>query len=65
MIYDKYYRNPRSANMVHHEFYAIKKGKISKYDKEIKKYSKMIGWDWRLLASLIYQESNFRPEMVG
>ena len=65
MIYDKYYRNPRSAYMVQHEFYAIKKGKISKYDKEIKKYSKMIGWDWRLLASLIYQESNFRPEMVG
>jgi len=65
MIYDKYYRNPRSAYMVQHEFYAIKKGKISKYDKEIKKYSKIIGWDWRLLASLIYQESNFRPEMVG
>lgn len=65
MIYDKYYRNPRSANMVKNEFYALKRGKISKYDKEIKKYSKLIGWDWRLLASLIYQESNFRPEMKG
>jgi len=65
MIYDKYYRNSRSANMVQHEFYTIKKGKISKYDKEIKKYSSLIGWDWRLLASLIYQESNFHPEIVG
>ena len=65
MIYDKYYCNPRSIGIVQNEFYAIKRGKISKYDKEIKKYSKMTGWDWRLLASLIYQESNFRPEMVG
>jgi membrane-bound lytic murein transglycosylase F len=65
MMYDKYYRNSRSAGIVQHEFYAIKGGKISKYDKEIKKCSKMIGWDWRLLASLIYQESNFRPEMIG
>ncbi|MEI6696696.1 MAG: transporter substrate-binding domain-containing protein [Bacteroidota bacterium] len=65
IIYDRYYRNPRSVNIVQNEFYAIKRGKISKYDKEIKKYSKMIGWDWRLLASLIYQESNFHPEIVG
>ncbi len=65
MIHDKYYRNPRSVNIVQHEFYAIKRGKISKYDNEIKKISKIIGWDWRLLASLIYQESNFHPEIVG
>ncbi len=65
MIYDKYYRNPRSVNIVQHEYYTIKGGKISKYDKEIKKYSKLIGWDWRLLASLIYQESNFHPEIIG
>ncbi|MFZ4399486.1 MAG: transporter substrate-binding domain-containing protein [Bacteroidales bacterium] len=65
IIYDKYYRNSRSSNIVKNEYYALKRGKISKYDKEIKEYSKMIGWDWRLLASLIYQESNFRPEMIG
>ncbi len=32
---------------------------LSAYDDLIKKYSKNIGWDWRLLASLIYQESRF------
>ncbi|MFA6770018.1 MAG: transglycosylase SLT domain-containing protein [Bacteroidales bacterium] len=32
---------------------------LSPYDQIIKKYSKSIGWDWRLLASLIYQESKF------
>ncbi|GHU86210.1 hypothetical protein FACS1894153_2850 [Bacteroidia bacterium] len=32
---------------------------ISSFDKIIKKYAKELDWDWRLLASLIYQESNF------
>ncbi|HBG23588.1 MAG: hypothetical protein A2X17_00060 [Bacteroidetes bacterium GWF2_41_61] len=33
--------------------------KLSPYDSIIKSYSSSIGWDWRLLASLIYQESKF------
>lgn len=32
---------------------------LSPYDQIIKEHSKLIGWDWRLLASLIYQESKF------
>lgn len=32
---------------------------LSPYDSLIKIYSASIGWDWRLLASLIYQESKF------
>lgn len=64
-IYDKYYRNPRSVKIVQSEFYSIKGGKISKYDKEIKQHSKLINWDWRLVASLIYQESQFHPELRG
>ena len=34
----------------------------SNYDDIIKKESERIGWDWRLLASLIYQESRFNPQ---
>lgn len=33
---------------------------LSPYDQIIKQYARSIGWDWRLLASLIYQESKFR-----
>ena len=33
---------------------------ISPYDDLIKKNAKAIGWDWRLLASLIWNESMFR-----
>ena len=32
---------------------------LSPYDKLIKKYASEIKWDWRLLASIIYQESQF------
>jgi len=38
-------------------------GKISRYDDMIRKFSANINWDWRLLASLIYQESNFDPSV--
>ena len=36
---------------------------ISFFDDIIKKTAKEIGWDWRLLASLIYQESHFKLDL--
>lgn len=38
-------------------------GQLSEFDGIIKKTAKNIGWDWRLLASLIYQESKFRLDL--
>jgi membrane-bound lytic murein transglycosylase F len=61
VIYNKYFRNQRSQKIVTSDYFAIASGKISAYDKAIKKYSSQIGWDWRLLASMIYQESRFDP----
>lgn len=37
-------------------------GRISPYDDILKTYSEEIGWDWRLLAALVYQESRFHIE---
>ncbi|MBN2215616.1 MAG: transporter substrate-binding domain-containing protein [Bacteroidales bacterium] len=65
LIYAKYFNNHKSSEIVGSDLYAINSGKISKYDKTIKKYSKEIGWDWRLVASLIYQESRFKPDAVS
>jgi membrane-bound lytic murein transglycosylase F len=64
-LYAKYFENDRSAKMVESDFYAINTGKISPYDQYIRKYSEELGWDWRLLASLIYQESNFRNNVTS
>ena len=37
----------------------IKTTTLSPYDELIKKYAKELGWDWKILASVIYQESKF------
>lgn len=45
----------------HSPILSLREGKISHYDDLFKKYAPEIGWDWRLLASLAYTESNFDP----
>lgn len=54
-----------SKTTVHSPILSIKDGKISIYDKLFKKYAKEIDWDWRLLASLAYNESNFDTRVVS
>jgi len=62
ILYDKYLNNPRSSQIRISSAYSTIGGKkLSPYDEEIKREAKNLGWDWRLLASVIYQESNFRP----
>jgi membrane-bound lytic murein transglycosylase F len=62
IVYDKYFNNPRSSHMRMTSAYSSLRGnKLSPYDEEIKREARNLGWDWRLLASVIYQESNFRP----
>jgi membrane-bound lytic murein transglycosylase F len=36
-------------------------GIISRYDKLFQQYSRIVGWDWRLMAAQCYQESTFDP----
>ena len=57
------FRNSSSSSMVKSDYYALNTGKISQWDDIIKIYSKSIKWDWRLLASLICQESRFIPDV--
>lgn len=40
-----------------------KEGQLSQFDGIIKKAARDINWDWRLLASLIYQESRFKLDL--
>jgi membrane-bound lytic murein transglycosylase F len=40
-------------------------GQISLYDDLFKKYANEIGWDWRLLASIAFQESKFYTDRTS
>ncbi len=62
VIYNKYYRN-RSAYRARAEspYYSAAGGKISRWDDLVQARADEIGWDWRLLSSMIYQESRFDP----
>ena len=60
VLYNKYFKNPKGAGQRNEsEFSSISGNKISPYDDMIIAYSREIDWDWRLLASMIYQESKF------
>jgi len=62
VIYKKYFTNRYAfKKRVTSEYFSNTGGGISKYDDLIKKYSELVGWDWRLSASLVYQESQFNP----
>jgi membrane-bound lytic murein transglycosylase F len=62
-LYAKYFKNERSSRIIKSDYYALSTGKISQWDDLIKSASTEIDWDWRLLASLIYQESRFDPDV--
>lgn len=62
VLLKKYFEDPKSFKQrARSDFSTITGSKISPYDDLIKKYAKSIEWDWRLLAALIYQESQFNP----
>jgi membrane-bound lytic murein transglycosylase F len=62
ILKNKYYQNQWANYMVNSDYFVLNTGNLSPYDDLIRKYSEELGWDWRLLAALIYQESNFDPE---
>jgi membrane-bound lytic murein transglycosylase F len=64
-IYFTYFNNPVVPNYFRNEFFSVKGNKLSPFDDVIRKLSKNISWDWRLLASLIYEESNFHLGVVS
>ena len=62
VIYNKYFKN-RGAfiRRAKSAYLSVTGGKISTYDDLIKKQAEQLGWDWRLLAALVFQESQFDP----
>jgi len=65
LLYNKYFKNMRVKRLVKSAYYSYTGGKLSPYDSLIKTAAKKIHWDWRLLASMIYQESEFKPYVTS
>lgn len=60
VIYNRYFKSPRTSLLrVNSDYSSLGGNKISRYDDLIKKGAEKLGWDWRLLAAVIYQESRF------
>jgi membrane-bound lytic murein transglycosylase F len=59
-LFAKYFLNPR--NSLHRStspFSSLAGNRISIFDEMIQESSGELGWDWRLLAALVYKESGF------
>ncbi len=58
----RYYHKPKIVSRYKKAFYAFSNdNRISKYDELIQKYSEDYGFDWVLIASQMYEESEFKP----
>jgi membrane-bound lytic murein transglycosylase F len=63
-IYDRYFNSPRTAAIrMNSDYSSLKGGKLSIFDSTIRVESERLGWDWRLVASIAYQESGFNPHV--
>ncbi len=63
LVYNKYFKNIRTKRIAQSRYNSFSGNHLSPYDEYIKEAGKLVGWDWRLLASLIYQESEFKPNV--
>ena len=62
VIYNKYFKNKRAfLTRMKSEYFSRTGGKLSPYDELLQAQADSLEWDWRLLASLVYQESQFDP----
>jgi membrane-bound lytic murein transglycosylase F len=67
-LYDKYHKKHsvfRRIRKYGNMMAPMTRYQISPYDNMVKKYSKEIGWDWRLVSALIYQESKFNSHVIS
>ncbi len=62
VLYQKYFKSRKSvARLAQGRIANTQSGKISPFDNLVQKYSDKYGFDWRLIAAQMYQESGFDP----
>lgn len=63
VIYNRYFKSPRTSLVrMRSEYSSMGGNMLSPFDSLIRQGAATLGWDWRLLASLVYQESRFLPK---
>ncbi len=63
VIFNRYFNSPRNTLIrATSDYSSLGGNKISPYDELIKAEAERLGWDWRLLAAIVYQESKFDPQ---
>src|SRR5690606_2331747 len=66
ILYAKYFLNKKNSYFRSTSaFSSVSGDRISVYDEIIKQGAQELGWDWRLLAALVYKESRFDPSAVS
>jgi len=60
VIYDRYFGDPGKIRSRISEREAMG-GQLSPYDELVRRYAGQYGFDWRLIVSMMYQESRFDP----
>ena len=59
-LYTKYFLNSKNQHYRSTSAYSSLGGnRISAYDELLEENAEILGWDWRLLAALVYKESGF------
>ncbi|HWS90306.1 MAG TPA: transporter substrate-binding domain-containing protein [Pyrinomonadaceae bacterium] len=62
-LYKKYFVDMKAhVERATSDFLTSSTGKLCPYDDLLRKHAPAINWDWRLLASQMYQESRFKPD---
>jgi membrane-bound lytic murein transglycosylase F len=62
IIYNRYFKSPRTSQVrMKSDYFSYGGNRLSPYDDLIKLGAQRLGWDWRLLAAVVYQESKFNP----
>jgi membrane-bound lytic murein transglycosylase F len=62
-LIQKYFSS--ESSFIYKSFARKQQGDISRYDDIIKKYAQKYGFDWRFVASIIYQETKFISGLTG
>jgi membrane-bound lytic murein transglycosylase F len=63
-IYNKYFNDLRtSRKRMASDYNSFSGGQLSRFDHVIKQSAAVIKWDWRLVASVVFQESAFNPKV--